>query len=434
MFYKAAIVIISFLGLTGCCISTALPQAEDKNVLDTTQFTHAVVSGNPLPFNELQTGQIPEAVRCQPIWEEPSKNFPRYSTEFTGESQDLRLKTSCQTNDFYETLWEYRYENKSTGENWREYYINKQLIYRGQPGSDYNFYSKWIGRSLILFRSENQSGYFFIYNMAQKTIFLFCDRQWKSIPIDGGVITNDVWNYYDLSMPVRLGGVEETTGQIFFYVEHEFTTLFEYNPLRPNRVIVLLDHLPVKDSKLEFFGSGNLYQRKDGSVWFGVETGSDPVFSGLVFAYDAKSMVLTQMFTYSNSMHCYFYKECIAVHNWPDISLFDYNTNIVYPLEDSSQMYVITEIGPTGRECIKTYSESEKIHYLFDVPGNKRYYVTYNDMIQNFPDADRLTEGNRIAYLHGAGGFYLESGEDGRILQNGYNIDWYSAINFKVPE
>lgn len=335
-----------------------------------------------MPFSELKTGVAPEAIRCHPVWEKEARSPSN------------------------------------------------------QPQSEDDFYPQWIGRNLILFRAENKSGFFFLLDTGSRTISLFHDGQWKRIPIDQIAVANDIWQYYDPAMKVKLSGFEEKTGQIFFYVEHKWTTLFEYNPLWPYSVTVLLDNLPAQVSAFtNYIGGGKLSQRNDGTVWFCVETGGEAEQFGLVFQYNTKSKILTPVFNYSDEQNCYFYKDSIAIHKWPEISLFDYNTGFIYPLEDCSEMYVTSEIGPTMKECIKTYSEKEKRHYLWDVAANKRYYVTYDDMVVNFPGADHMTEGDKIVYLHGSGCFYLEqAGDDNRLLYDGYSIDWYSTIRPELSE
>lgn len=425
------IFILSFLiALTGCNTipqpSRGTPVASQKG-LDTSQFRHAAMSGEPLPYSSLRNGPIPKAVQCRPIWDEKPDEYISIPQK---EIKDVTLYIFQNTNDFHQTLSEYKYENKSTGETWREYYVGRQLIYRGTPQSEYNFFLRWAGRGQLLFRSENKSGFFFLLDVEHRTIRLFVNCQWKNIPMTGETVTDDIWEYHDSSMKVKLCGYDEKTGRLLFYVTHQHTTLFEYTPLWPNRVTILLDNLPAQVTSLpSYIINGNLVTRQDGTLWFCVEADGNPDWSGMVFRYDTRTTILTPVFFCTGRQNFYFHKETITIH-WAEggISVFDCNTSTVYPLENCSSMYVTTEIGPTGTECIITYSEKEKIHYLWDTAGNRRYYITYNDIFSTYPGADNLTDSYTVEYSHGSGGFIARREWDGRYTRDSYRIDWYSAI------
>lgn len=427
---KTILIILLLSTLSGCNI---MPQhihstpAISKKMLDTASFRHASVSGKPLPFSSLKYGQIPKATQCQSIWDERPRGDVTIPKK---EMQDVTIYIFRHVNAFHQTLLEYKYENESTGDTWREYYVNRQLIYRGNPQSEYNFFLRWAGRGQLLFRSENDSGFFFLLDVGHRTLLLFDDCQWNNIPLTGETVTDDIWEYHDPSMEVKLCGYDEQTGQVLFYVTHQHTTLFEYNPLWPNRITILLDNLPAQVSGLpNYIMRGNFVTRRDGTLWFCVESNGNPDWSGIVFQYDSQSNVLTPVFFCTGRQGFYFYKETIALH-WAEggLSIFDYNTSTVYPPENCSGMYVITEIGPSGLEYIKTYSESEKRHYLWDTAGNRRYYVTYDDIVSTYPDSDSMMDGDVIVYLHGSGWFYAYREEDNRCRPDSYRIDWYAAI------
>lgn len=408
--------------------------SDNKVRLDVSSFPQAIRSGNPLPLSELIEGQTPEAIRCQPVWKEFAKLLSEHLNEPVRLNQDITLKISRYKNDFHQTLSEYNYENESTGESWQEYYVEDLLVFQDTPQSVHSSFSaQWIGKSLLLFRAEQGAGFFFLVDTDFRIIRLFHDSQWKQIPMNLDPITSDIWQYNDPSMPVKLAGFEEHTGQLFFYVVHEYTTLFEYNPLWPNNVTVLFEHLPAQDAEYSNYYTGQiqLWQREDGSIWFCTAVGGEPGQSGLVFRYNGKTKVLTPVFKYSDRQHCYFYKEAIAIHDKvkDNILIFQYNANAVFKLEDCSGMYVNTDIGPNLRECFITYSEMRKTHVLWDLSENKRYDIAYEDMVRNFPVADSMAEWDEIAYLHGAGGFYVYNSKDDKYGYDGYFIDWYSSIH-----
>lgn len=424
------IIVLLIIFLNGCkTISDASAISAKK--LDTTAYPHAVISGEPSPLSGLSVEQPPMAIACQPVWDDSIEHSQMPAKEFIQGSQDITLKMTQSQNDHHEILTEYCYEKESTGEKWREYYIDKRLIYQGCPQKEnISFYAQWIGEKYILFRSEEYSGgFFFLLDTRFKEIMLFHDLQWKRMPEGREPITDDMWQYYNPELEVKLGGYEEKTGQIFFFVSGERTTLFEYNPLRPNSVTVLLDNLPPQTSVFtNHAGKCKLSQREDGTVWFSVESDIEPGQSDMVFTYHAKSKHLTPVLTYTSDLACYFHRNFITIHGKDNLSVFDCKTGTVYPLEDCSGMYVVTEIGPTRQECIMTYSKREKRHYLWDIAESKRYYVTYDDMVPVFPDADKMEEDDQLVYYHGEGKFYLENAREDKFSYDGYKIDWYASI------